>query len=111
MVVSNPTLLFCSCDDVDDVDDCCQNVISTLAGTGSTGSSGDGNAASLAQFASPYGVAVDSSNGNVYISDYDNNNVRLLTKSTGLLTTFAGTGTAGKQWRWRVIYQCSIELS
>ena len=32
--------------------------------------------------------------GNVYIADLGNNRVRKVTVSTGIITTFAGTGTA-----------------
>ncbi len=89
-------------------------VIETIAGTGVEGNS-DGPATS-ATFAQPSSVVVDSSGkrtnlssyivsitnyyclyslGNVYIGDSDNVCVRKLTVSTGILTTFAGTGTYG----------------
>ena len=41
----------------------------------------------------PVGVSVDIS-GNVYIADHDNNNIRKVS-STGIITTFAGTGSFG----------------
>ena len=31
--------------------------------------------------------------GNVYIADYDNQRIRKVTASTGIITTIAGTGT------------------
>ena len=67
-------------------------VISNVAGTGAAGSSGDGNAATGAQLNGPQGLAVDSA-GNLYIADTQNNRVRKV--ANGVITTFAGSGTAG----------------
>jgi sugar lactone lactonase YvrE len=53
-------------------------VIATVAGTGSPGFSGDNGPAINAQLDNPYGLAVDSA-GKVYIADFDNNRVRVLT--------------------------------
>ncbi len=39
-------------------------------------------------------MAVDST-GNLYIADTNNNRVREVTAATGIITTIAGTGTAG----------------
>ncbi len=33
--------------------------------------------------------------GNVYIGDFGNNRIRKVTVSTGIISTFAGTGTSG----------------
>ena len=68
-------------------------IITTIAGTGVEGSSGDGGAATSAQLFSPKGVCVGIS-GNVYIADEDNLKIRMVT-STGIITTFAGTGAFG----------------
>jgi PKD repeat protein len=68
-------------------------VITTFAGTGTGGFSGDGGQATSAQINGPYGVAVDVG-GNVYIGDTANNRVRRVT-AAGVITTIAGTGTAG----------------
>ena len=68
--------------------------ISTIAGNGTAGYAGDGGAATSAELHSPGGVALDAA-GNVYIGDAGNNRVRMLTVSTGILTTVAGNGTAG----------------
>ena len=68
-------------------------IITTIAGTGTRGISGDGGAATSAQLCEPFGVAVDIS-GNVYVADYWNHKIRMVS-STGIITTFAGTGTAG----------------
>ena len=69
-------------------------IITTYAGTGTQGSSGDGGPATSAQLYNPYAVAVDAS-GNVYNADNNNHKIRLVTQSTGIITTYAGTGTAG----------------
>ncbi len=68
--------------------------IKTIAGTGSEGYSGDGGPATAATFRSLVGIAVDAE-GNVYIADAGNNAIRKITASTGKISTFAGSGTAG----------------
>jgi uncharacterized protein (TIGR03437 family) len=67
-------------------------VISNFAGNGAAGSSGDGNAASGAQLNGPQGLAVDSA-GNLYIADTQNHRVRKV--ANGIISTVAGSGTAG----------------
>jgi hypothetical protein len=69
-------------------------VISTVAGTGTAGFSGDGGLATSAQLYRPTGVAVDGS-GNIYFSDRDNERIRKVSSTTGIISTLAGTGTAG----------------
>jgi len=68
--------------------------IASQAGNGVLGYSGDGGPAASAEFSYPTGVAADSS-GNLYIVDADNNRIRKVTASTGIITTVAGNGTAG----------------
>jgi len=68
--------------------------IYTIAGTGVAGYSGDGAAATAAQLDLPNVPVVDGS-GNLYFSDYNNNVVRRIDGSTGIITTFAGTGAVG----------------
>ncbi|SVB45313.1 uncharacterized protein METZ01_LOCUS198167, partial [marine metagenome] len=67
--------------------------ISTIAGTGTEGYSGDGGAATSAKLSQPWGVNVDAS-GNVYIADTENHRIRKVNTS-GIISTFAGTGTEG----------------
>ena len=67
-------------------------IITTIAGSGSGSYSGDNGAATSATLNQPIGLALDSSN-NVYISDSQNNRVRKITVATGIITTFAGTGS------------------
>jgi trimeric autotransporter adhesin len=69
-------------------------IISTVAGTGSSSYSGDGGLATSAKLYYPYGVAIDAS-GNIYIADAGNNRIRMVTKSTGIISTVAGTGSSG----------------
>ena len=69
-------------------------IITTVAGNGTSGYSGDGSAATSAEINNPSGVALDSS-GNIYFSDFGDDVVRKVTVSTGIISTVAGTGTAG----------------
>ena len=66
-------------------------VITTIAGTGTAGFSGDNGAATSATLNGPGGIALDAS-GNLYIADFGNNRVRMV--SSGTITTVAGNGTA-----------------
>jgi hypothetical protein len=69
-------------------------MISTVAGTGTAGYNGDGILATAAQLNNPNEVSFDAS-GNLYIADWLNHRVRKIDKSSGIITTIAGTGTAG----------------
>ncbi|KPA10281.1 hypothetical protein MHK_009516, partial [Candidatus Magnetomorum sp. HK-1] len=68
--------------------------INTIAGTGTGGFSGDGGIATSAQINGPFGVATDRS-GNIYITEQNGHRIRKIDASTGNISTFAGTGTAG----------------
>jgi hypothetical protein len=68
-------------------------VITTVLGNGTQGYNGDGFIATAAELNNPEGVAVDAA-GNVYVADWLNHRVRKLSTG-GVVTTVAGTGTAG----------------
>jgi large repetitive protein len=66
-------------------------VVTTIAGTGSSGSSnGTGTSSS---FNTPYGITTDGTN--LYVADRNNNQIRKIVISTGVVTTLAGTGSSG----------------
>ncbi len=67
--------------------------VSTVAGTGVSSSTGDGAAATLATLRSPIGVLVRR-DGSVLITEQFGYRVRKI-DAAGIITTFAGTGTAG----------------
>ena len=69
--------------------------ITTIAGIGGAGYSGDGGQATSASMSQPRGTAVDPTTGNLYIADTGNHVVRMITKSTGTITTIAGMGIPG----------------
>jgi len=66
--------------------------VSVYAGT--LGVTGSASGAALAStFNYPAGIATDAA-GNVYVADYDNNTIRLITVATGQVSTLAGNGSA-----------------
>jgi hypothetical protein len=67
--------------------------ITTFAGNGQAGFGGDGGAATQAMINQVVGLAVDGA-GNVYMADEKNNRVRKVDRN-GVITTLAGTGSAG----------------
>jgi sugar lactone lactonase YvrE len=67
-------------------------IITTVAGGRNGGYNGDNGPAASAELWQPEGVAVGAG-GTVYIADYRNSRVRKV--SAGVITTVAGTGTAG----------------
>ena len=69
-------------------------IIRTYAGGGTPASGvGDGGQATAAKLAAPRSIAFDSA-GNLYIADTSNNRIRKVT-TAGVISTVAGTGTAG----------------
>ena len=69
-------------------------LLSVVAGTGTAGFSGDNGPATAAQLSSPRGVALDAF-ANLYIADSGNSRVRKVNLSSGIISTYAGTGTWG----------------
>ncbi|HLK62175.1 MAG TPA: IPT/TIG domain-containing protein [Bryobacteraceae bacterium] len=68
-------------------------VLTTYGGNGVVGSSGDNGTALSAHLNNPLGLAVDKA-GNLYIADTGNHKIRRI-DTRGIITTVAGTGTAG----------------
>lgn len=69
-------------------------VITTIANSANTpGFSGDGGLATAAQLQFPAALA-RAVNGDLYVADSFNNRVRLISASTGVISTVVGTGTA-----------------
>jgi hypothetical protein len=70
-------------------------VITTVAGNGTYGNAGigDGGPATAAELGAE-GIAVDAK-GNLFIADKNNDRIRAVNLSTGVITTVAGNGTAG----------------
>jgi sugar lactone lactonase YvrE len=74
--------------------DATTGVITTIAGNGTQGFSRDNGPATAASIDSPTGLALDAAN-NLYLADTHNHRIRRIGATTGLITTIAGTGTAG----------------
>ncbi|MGR3219424.1 MAG: NHL domain-containing protein [Candidatus Anammoxibacter sp.] len=81
--------------------DAATGIITTVAGSGPGsppsgfgGFSGDGGLATSALLNQPFGVSVDGA-GNIYIADSENNRIRKVAATTGIITTVAGSGPAG----------------
>ena len=71
------------------------NIITTLVGDSTYGFNGDNIAASSAKLNFPRGLAIDTSNNNIYIADAVNNRIRMVNQATKIITTVAGSGVAG----------------
>lgn len=69
-------------------------IIGTIAGDGNAAFTGDGGPATAAQVNSP-GVLTIDTEGNIYFSDDNKTRVRRIDAETGIITTVAGTGSAG----------------
>ncbi|MSX56663.1 MAG: hypothetical protein F2772_14160, partial [Actinobacteria bacterium] len=69
-------------------------IVTVVAGTGISGYTGDGAAATSADIGDVTDVAVNAA-GDLYIADESNSVIRRVDHATGIITTVAGTGTAG----------------
>ena len=69
--------------------------ITTIAGNGTLGYNGDSVSALLASINKPYEVCIDTARSYLYFLDYGNLRIRRLNLATGLISNFAGNGTAG----------------
>jgi sugar lactone lactonase YvrE len=75
--------------------DASTGIITTYAGPGTqNGGLGDGGPATSAQIPWPESIATDSA-GNLYIADPGHGRVRMVSSSTGIISTIAGAGQSG----------------
>ena len=68
--------------------------VTTIAGNGQKGYRGDGGPAVEASLAAPHELVFDSK-GDLFIAERDNHVIRKIDMKTGVISTAAGTGTAG----------------
>ena len=71
------------------------STIRTVAGTGVAGFSGDGGPATHAQFNGVYGISLDASAHQLYVTDLENRRIRKVDLTTGIVQTVAGNGGRG----------------
>ncbi len=69
-------------------------LLTTVAGNGEKAYRGDGGLALDASFSAPHEIRFDAQ-GNLYLVSRDSHTVRRVDKSSGLVSTVAGTGEAG----------------
>lgn len=65
-------------------------LITTVVGNGEQKHAGDGGPAVNASIYNPNDIAIDDE-GNLYIADLNNSSIRKVTKSTGIISTIAGS--------------------
>lgn len=83
-------------------------VTSVFMGTGLPGSFGDGRQADTAELRNPGNIFFDSA-GNFYVADIGNDRVRTVSP-TGLVSNFAGSGTAGAGGDGGLAYAANLNL-
>jgi sugar lactone lactonase YvrE len=66
--------------------------IRTIAGIGVAGHGGDEGPASTAKLNQPWSVELSNDGGTLYFTDLGNHRVRAVNLTSGIITTFAGTG-------------------
>ncbi len=71
-----------------------QSLVTTMAGTGEAGFSGDGGDALFARLNNPQDMELGP-DGNLYFADTNNNAIRRINLTTGIIDTVAGNGTNG----------------
>lgn len=70
--------------------------VTVLAGTGTAGFSGDGGPAEDATFNQPYCGTLSPDGSRLLVADIGNQRLRAIDLATGIVTTVAGDGRAGK---------------
>ena len=70
-------------------------MVSTIAGTGEVGYSGDGGPGNAAMLREPNDLFLDGK-GNLLIVDIQDQRIRSVDLATGIITTFAGTGSKSR---------------
>jgi DNA-binding beta-propeller fold protein YncE len=68
--------------------------VTTIAGSGQKGYRGDGGPALDASLSMPHEIRFDAA-GDVFIAERDNHVIRKVNRRTGIISTVAGTGSAG----------------
>jgi DNA-binding beta-propeller fold protein YncE len=66
----------------------------TVAGNGRRGYTGDGGRATAASLNMPHEIQFDA-DGHLYIAERDNHVIRMVHATTGIISTFAGSGRSG----------------
>jgi hypothetical protein len=69
-------------------------IITTVVGTGAWGYSGDGGPATSAKITQPMSIVLDAV-GDIYFEDWGSVRIRMVTASTGDISTVAGNGSWG----------------